>query len=72
MLVSLAALTMTLFPAASAGPAFQANINIGKFQGKTQPTTPTGSRTTNAMALSPDGVILSNSLSAASAYHARQ
>ena len=72
MLVSFAALTITLFPAASAGPAFHANINIGKFQGKTHPTTPTGSRTTRARASSPEGVILSKSLSAASAYQARQ
>ena len=34
----------TVHPAASAGPHFQATIRIGKFQGITCPTTPTGSR----------------------------
>ncbi len=50
-----AGLTMTLLPAASAGPIFQASISSGKFHGSTQPTTPTGSRTTRASASSPTG-----------------
>ena len=46
--VSSAGLTTTEHPAASAGPIFQAIMSSGKFQGKTSPTTPTGSRTTMA------------------------
>ncbi len=53
--VSLAGLTMIELPAASAGPIFQASISSGKFQGRTKPTTPTGSRTIIAMWLSEAG-----------------
>ena len=42
--VSSAGLMTRLLPAASAGAAFQAAIMIGKFQGRTAPTTPIGSR----------------------------
>ena len=55
MLVSSAGLTMTLLPAARAGPIFQAIIRIGKFQGSTAATTPIVSRTTMATASSPAG-----------------
>ena len=33
------------FPPASAGPSFHMAVKIGKFQGRTAPTTPIGSRT---------------------------
>ena len=46
--VSGAGLTTTEQPAASAGPIFQASISMGKFHGRTRPTTPIGSRTTSA------------------------
>ena len=58
-LVCSAGLTMTEFPAASAGAIFQAIINSGKFQGRTQPTTPIGSRTITAKASSPEGAVWS-------------
>ena len=44
-----AGFTMTEHPAASAGPIFHASISSGKFQGRTRPTTPTGSRRIMAM-----------------------
>ncbi len=59
MLVSSAGFTITLLPAARAGPTFQASISIGKFQGSTQAATPTGSRTISPMASSWVGAILS-------------
>ena len=40
----LAGLKTTQFPNASAGAIFQAGMAMGKFQGVTMPTTPTGSR----------------------------
>ena len=46
--VSSAGLSTTVFPAASAGPSFQAAIVSGKFHGTISPTTPSGSRTVNA------------------------
>ncbi len=67
MLVCSAGLTITEFPAESAGPIFQASIIRGKFQGSTQPTTPAGSRITSPSASSPDGDTWSYSLSVASA-----
>ena len=42
---SSAGLSTTVFPAASAGPSFQAAIGSGKFHGVMSPTTPSGSRT---------------------------
>ena len=56
-LVCSAGLTITELPAASAGAIFQASINNGKFHGKTQPTTPIGSRTITASASSPAGAV---------------
>ena len=67
--VCLEGLRTTEFPAARAGPIFQAAISSGKFQGRTAPTTPTGSRTMIAMASSPTGADLSYTLSINSACH---
>ena len=50
------------------GPTFQAAIIIGKFHGRTAPTTPIGSRMIMPSASGPVGAIESYSLSAASAY----
>ena len=55
MLVCSAGLTMTELPVASAGPIFQASIRIGKFQGRTQATTPSGWRTISDTTSSPEG-----------------
>ena len=66
--VSSAGLMIRLLPAASAGAAFQAAIMIGKFHGRTAPTTPIGSRMIIPSASRPVGAIESYSLSAASAY----
>ena len=52
-----AGFTITEFPAANAGAIFQANINKGKFQGNTAPTTPIGSRTIMATASLPVGAV---------------
>ncbi len=46
---------MTLLPAASAGPIFQAVIISGKFHGTMAATTPSGSRSTRARVSSPVG-----------------
>ena len=40
--VSSAGFSTTVFPAASAGATFHANISSGKFHGMIWPTTPTG------------------------------
>ena len=56
-------------PAASAGASFQAAISSGKFQGRTSPTTPTGSLTISATRLSAVGATLPKVLSISSAYH---
>ena len=66
--VSSAGLITRLLPAVSAGAAFQAAIISGKFQGRTAPTTPIGSRMIMPSASGPVGAIESYSLSAASAY----
>ena len=64
-----AGLSTQVLPVARMGPSFQAAISSGKFQGKTQPTTPIGSRTTIETTSAPVGVISSLSLSVASACH---
>ena len=46
-----------MFPVASAGPSFQLEIAIGKFQGTISPTTPSGSR--NVMSTPPATGIVS-------------
>ena len=56
-LVCSAGLTMTELPVASAGAIFQAIMSSGKFHGRTQPTTPTGSRTITDKASSPAGAV---------------
>ena len=66
--VSSAGLMTRLLPAASEGAAFQAAIMIGKFHGRTAPTTPIGSRMIIPSASRPVGAIESYSLSTASAY----
>ena len=48
-----AGLNTTVFPAASAGPSFQAAISSGKFHGTICPTTPTGSRSVYAWYIAP-------------------
>ena len=57
--VSRDGLTIIEFPVARAGAIFQAAMRIGKFQGTTAPTTPTGSRTISPSASGPgrrDGI----------------
>src|SRR4029079_11090515 len=66
--VSSAGLITSELPAVSEGAAFQAAIISGKFQGRTAPTTPIGSRMIMPSASRPVGAIESYSLSAASAY----
>ncbi len=61
-------LTTIELPAASAGPIFQARVEVGKFQGRTAATTPIGSRTISARFSGPVGETLSKSLSRLSAY----
>ena len=61
-------MTSELPAVSDAGAAFQAAIIIGKFQGRTAPTTPIGSRMIMPSASGPVGAIESYSLSAASAY----
>ena len=50
-----AGLTTTLLPVARMGPSFHAAIWAGKFHGRTQPTTPSGSRTISARLSGPVG-----------------
>ncbi len=55
--VSLAGLSTTVQPAASAGAILRVAIAAGKFQGVTRTLTPTGWRTTR-MRLAPDGALV--------------
>ena len=50
--VNSAGLSTTVFPAASAGAIFHANINSGKFQGMIWPATPTGTWSGNSASIS--------------------
>ena len=59
--VSSAGLTTTVLPQTRAGKSFQAGMSIGRFQGVTIPTTPTGSRIVIANRLGrPDGTTSPN------------
>ena len=69
--VTLAGLRMTLLPSARAGPSFQPTIMSGKFHGRTQATTPAGSRTMSPSLPSPEGEMPPYCLSAHSACHSR-
>ena len=55
--VSLAGLSTTVQPAASAGPILRVAIAAGKFQGVTSTLTPTGWRSTR-IRLAPDGAVV--------------
>ena len=55
--VSLAGLSTTVHPAASAGPILRVAMAAGKFHGVTRTLTPTGWRTT-MMRLAPDGAVV--------------
>ncbi len=67
--VSLAGLSTTVQPAASAGPILRVAIAAGKFHGVISTLTPTGWRTTR-IRLAPDGAVSTepSSRTASSAY----
>src|SRR5689334_23935123 len=68
--VSLAGLSTTVQPAASAGPILRVAMAAGKFHGVTRTLTPTGWRIT-MMRLAPDGAVVTapSIRTASSAYH---
>ena len=68
--VSLAGLSTTVHPAASAGPILRVAIAAGKFQGVTRTQIPTGCCSTTIL-LAPEGAVITvpDARTASSAYH---